>query len=139
MATENTDAPRQARHQIRETGGLLGDIFDQLGRLVRGEVDLLRAEVDQNVKQAFTAIGLLVAAVVILLVALNILAGALVVAIAEMGLAPGLAALIVGVALAVIAAIMAKKGQSDLKATSLAPTRTVQNVQRDGETVKKAL
>ena len=49
--------------------------------LLRGEFDLFRAEMDQNVKHAFTAIGMIVAGIVVMLVALNVLASALVAAI----------------------------------------------------------
>lgn len=130
------DTPRQ---QIRETGSLVGDALTQVTSLVRGEMDLFRAEVDQNVKEAGAGIGMIVGGVVIMLVALNVLASALVVALTEAGLEAGWSALIVGVALAVIAAILAKSGTGKLKSTSLAPTRTAKNVRRDGEAVKKAI
>ena len=127
------------RRQIRDTGGLLSDALQQVVALVRGELNLLRAEMDENVRKAVAAIGMIIAGVVIMLVALNVLAAALVGAIAELGLDAGWAALIVGVVFAIIAAILASKGTNDLKVTSLAPTRTTKNVERDGEAVKKAL
>jgi hypothetical protein len=128
-----------ARRQIRETSTLVGEALNQVTRLVRGEIDLFRAELDQNAKSAGAAVGLIAGGLVVMLVALNVLASALVVAITELGLAPGWAALIVGVGLALIAAIMAKSGTSKLKLTSLAPTRTARNVRRDGEAAKEAL
>ncbi len=128
-----------ARRNIRDTGSLLGDALQQIVALLRGEFDLFRAEMDQNVKQAFTAIGMIVAGIVVMLVALNVLASALVAAITELGLEPGWSALIVGVAFAVIAAVLTMKGTNDLKMTSLAPTRTTKNLERDSETVKKAV
>lgn len=137
--TETKDSPTGARRQLRDTGSLLGDALNHLVALVRGEMNLFRAEMDQNVRQAGTAIGMIVAGVVLLLVALNVLASALVAAITELGLEPGWSALIVGVAFALIAAILARKGMNDLKLASLAPTRTTRNVERDSETVKKAV
>lgn len=128
-----------ARRNIRDTGSLLSDALQQIVALLRGEFDLFRAEMDQNVKQAFTAIGMIVAGIVVMLVALNVLASALVAAITELGLEPGWSALIVGVAFAVIAAVLAMKGTNDLKMTSLAPTRTTKNLERDSQTVKKAV
>lgn len=127
------------RRQIRDTGGLLSDALQQVVALVRGELNLLRAEMDENVRKAVAAIGMIIAGVVIMLVALNVLAAALVEAITELGLDAGWAALIVGVVFAIIAAILATKGTNNLKVTSLAPTRTTKNVERDGEAVKKAL
>lgn len=132
--------PGDDRHQIRESRTLVGDALTHLTNLVRGEIDLLRAEADQNLHRAGAAIGAIVAGLVVLLVALNVLAAALVAAISEFGgVEEGWAALIVGIILAVIAAILAKKGTNDLKLTSLAPTRTAKNVQRDGEVVRKAV
>jgi len=130
------DTPRQ---QIRETGSLVGDALTQVTSLVRGEMDLFRAEIDQNVKEAGAGLGMIVGGVVIMLVALNVLASALVVALTEIGIDAGWSALIVGISLAVIAAILAKSGTGKLKTTSLAPTRTAKNVRRDSEAVKKAI
>ena len=127
------------RRQLRDTGSLVGDALQQVIALIRGELNLLRAEMDHNVRKAVAAVGMIVAGLVIILVALNVLAAALVEAIAELGLEAGWAALIVGVVLAIIAAILVSKGSKNLKLTSLAPTRTTKNVERDGEAVKKAL
>lgn len=138
MTSTDTQTPDGgARRQIRDTGSLLSDAARQVIALLRGEMDLFRAELDQNVKKAGTALGLLVGGVVMLLVALNVLAGAAVTAIAEMGLAPGWAALIVGGALLVLAGILVKVGQGNLKLASLAPTRTRRNLERDRDTVAR--
>lgn len=80
------DTPRQ---QIRETGSLVGDALTQVTSLVRGEMDLFRAEIDQNVKEAGAGLGMIVGGVVIMLVALNVLASALVVALTELGIDAG--------------------------------------------------
>lgn len=127
------------RRQLRDTGSLMGDALQQVIALVRGELNLLRAEMDQNARKAMAAIGMIISGIVIMLVALNVLAAALVEAVTELGIDAGWAALIVGVIFAIIAAILAKKGTNDLKLTSLAPTRTTKNVERDGQAVKKAL
>ena len=123
----------------RSTGSLLSDAMNHLGNLVRDEIDLARTEMSDNVTRAAVAVGLLVGAVVVALVALIVLSFALVDAIVALGLDPGWAALIVGVAYAVIAFAMVSKGVNDLKASSLAPTRTVRNVRRDARAVKETL
>ncbi|MGB3554305.1 MAG: phage holin family protein [Jannaschia sp.] len=125
--------------QTKSGPGIVTDILGHVSNLVRKEVDLARSEVSENVQRAGVAIGLLVGAVVVALVALNVLAAALVAAITELGIESGWAALIVGVAFAVIAFAMVAKGINDLQASSLAPTRTVKNVQRDAEAVREAL
>ncbi|GGB30536.1 phage holin family protein [Allosediminivita pacifica] len=139
MANTDTQTTDGTRRQIRDTGTLLSDALRQVIALIRGEMDLFRAELDQNVKKAGTALGLLVGGVVILLVALNVLAGAAVTAIAEAGLAPGWSALLVGGVLLILALILVKVGQGNLKLASLAPTRTKKNLERDRETVAKEM
>lgn len=125
-------------NETRSAGGLLSDAMGNVSALVRNEVDLARAEVSENISRAGVAIGLIAAAGILALVALNVLAAALVAALTEAGLAAGWSALIVGVVLGGVAFLLMKKGTDDLKLSSLAPTRTVKNVQRDAEAVKDA-
>ncbi len=120
------------------TTGLIGDALQTVASLVRSEVDLARAEINQNLHRAGTAVGMLVAAVVLALTALNVLAAALSAALTELGLEPAWSALIVGVAFAILAGILMSKGLNDLKLSSLAPTRTAENVKRDAQAVKGA-
>lgn len=128
-----------ARSDLKQGASLIGDILSHLSNLVRKEVDLARSEISENLGRAGVAIGLLVAAVVIALTALNVLSAALVAGLTEFGITAGWSAVIVGGVLAVIAFGMVKKGLSDLKLSSLAPTRTAENVRRDAETIKEAL
>lgn len=118
-------------------GRLIGEALSNVSALVRNEVDLARAEVSENINRAAIAIGLLVGAVVVALVSLNVLAAALVAALTEAGLEAGWSALIVGAAFGAIAFAMAAKGINDLKLTSLAPTRTAENVKRDARAIKE--
>lgn len=113
------------------TGNLLTDTFSHVTNLVRGEIDLARAELQENAGKAFAAIGMLVAAIVLLLTAFDVLAAALVAWLTALGIAGGWAALIVGGALVVLAAILGIVGKNRLTATSLAPTRSMKNVRRD--------
>ena len=122
----------------KSASSLVGDALESVSSLVRNEVDLARAEVQENLNRAAMAIGLLVGAVVAVLVALNVLAAALVAALVELGLDGGWAALIVGGVLAIIAFAMMAKGVNDLKLTSLAPSRTAKNIKRDAAAVKES-
>lgn len=119
-------------------GSLLSDAMSNVSGLVRSEVDLARAEISENVSKAGIALGLIAGAAIVALVALHVLAAALVAALTEAGIDPGWSALIVGAALAGLAYALITKGMNDLKLTSLAPTRTVENVQRDAAAVKEA-
>lgn len=121
----------------KSTGGLLSDALSHVSSLVRNEVDLARAEVNENLQRAGVAIGLILGAVIVALTALNVLTAALVAALTEAGIPAGWSALLVGIGLAIIAYVMVNKGTNDLKLNSLAPTRTAKNVQRDADAVKE--
>ncbi|WP_299741053.1 phage holin family protein [uncultured Roseobacter sp.] len=122
----------------KSAGGLLTDVMANVSGLVRNEVDLARAEISENATKAAVAVGLIAGSAIIALVSLNVLAAALVAALTEAGLDAGWSALIVGAALGIIAFVLINKGVNDLKLSSLAPTRTVKNVQRDAAAVKEA-
>lgn len=122
----------------KTTANLLSDVLSNVSGLIRNEVDLARAEINENLHRALVALGLIAGAVVFALIALNVLTGALVVALTKAGINPGWAALIVGVVFGGIAFAMMFKGINDLKLSSLAPTRTAKNVQRDAAAVKDA-
>ncbi|WP_238371293.1 phage holin family protein [Heliomarina baculiformis] len=122
--------------RTESTGSLFSEAITHVSSLVRSEVDLARAEVDQNLRRALSAIGMLVAAVVAALVALNVMAAAVVTGLTEAGVDAVWAALIVGVVLGLIAAALIAKGSKDLKLSSLAPTRTVENIKRDANAIQ---
>ena len=118
------------------TTSLMGDVMARVGALLRAEVDLARAEIDQNLRRALAAIGMIVAAVAIALTALVVLTAAIVQGLTELGMEPGWAALAVGVVLGLVAAGLGLKGMNDLKLSSIAPTRTVASVKRDAQAAK---
>ena len=136
--TEHTPPP-SGPGSSKSVSTLLSEVMSHVSGLVRGEINLVRAEVSESMTKAMVGIGMIVAAVVLVLVALNVLAAALVDGIAALGLDAGWAALIVGVVFAVIAAIMLMKGKNDLKSVKLAPSRATRNVQKDAYAVKESL
>ena len=125
--------------QERSTPALMADLLDQVSQLVRTEVQLFRAEMSDKATQAMVAAGSILAAAVVAITALNVLAGALVVALADAGIPAPWSAVIVGVGLAIIAFLMAKKGIDNLKAGSLAPERTTRAAVRDVSMVKEKI
>ena len=58
-------------------------------------------------------------------------------ALAKMVVEPWLAALIVGVVLAIIGAVMVSAGKSKMSASSFTPDRALRAVRRDAETVQR--
>lgn len=122
----------------RSVPQLLSDLARELTTLFRKEGQLIRAELSEKVAQVAMGAGSAVAGIVVLFVALNVLAAALVVAIAKIGepdLGGGWAALIVGVVLAVVGALLVRKGASSM--SDLTPERTINQVSRDATLVKE--
>jgi uncharacterized membrane protein YqjE len=128
-----------SRNEAKSTASLFSEVVGQVSGLVRKEVDLVRAEMSENVSRAMVAIGLIVGGVIFVLVALNVLSAALVAGLTNLGIEAGWSALIVGAIYLVIAIILVRKGTNDLKATSLAPTRAAQSVRRDALALKETL
>jgi uncharacterized membrane protein YgcG len=119
---------------------LLTEIVNQIGRILRKEAALAKAEVSENLSRAGTGIGLLVGAALLALVALIALAGAAVAALVSLAGWPVYwAALAVGGGIVLIAAILAMKGLRDLKPERLAPNRSISNVKRDVAVVKERI
>ena len=122
------DRPRAEQRSIAD---LFTDLVDQAAQIARKEVQLFRAEIGEKGNQAFTAVGLVVAGLVLALVAANAVVAALIGAIAAWGLAEGWAALIVGLVIAAIGYALIKGGMSGLKASKLTPGRTARSLQQD--------
>ncbi|WP_343503519.1 phage holin family protein [Alloyangia pacifica] len=123
--------------QTTGTTNLVSNIIGHVTTLVRKEMELARAELGENLNGAMTAVGVIVAGVVFTLVGLNVIAAALVAALTAAGMHPFWSAVIVGGIALIAALIMIKGGMSKLKASSLAPTRTTENVRRDVSAIRE--
>ncbi|NDV49270.1 MULTISPECIES: phage holin family protein [unclassified Salipiger] len=120
-----------------ETTNLITTIISQMATLMRKEVQLARAEMSENAQGVANALGVIVAGVVFSLVGLNVIAAAIVAALSAAGLHPFWSALIVGGIALIAALIMIRSGLNNLKLTSLAPTRTSENVRRDVSAIRE--
>jgi hypothetical protein len=116
---------------------LLSDLTQSVTTLFRTEIELARAETSEKISQAGVAAGAIAGGGILALAALMVLLQALVIALTEIGLAPALSALMVGGVVAIIAFALIYKGIKDLKASNLAPTRTVEALRRDAHLVKE--
>lgn len=118
---------------------LLSEVVAGIGRLVRGELALARAEAVEGARRAAGGIGRIAAAAVIGLVGLQALAGAAVGGLMAAGLGPIWSPLLVGLALCVVAAVLFHLGRSALGPRRLLPRRSLRNLERDAAAVKEAL
>jgi hypothetical protein len=121
------------------TGELVGQLSEQLTRLVRNEVRLAQAEVTQKAKRLGIGAGLFGGAGVVALLGLGALVTAAILGLANV--LPGwLAAILVAVVLFAVAGLLALLGKKDVqRATPPLPTETIASVQTDIDTVKKAV
>jgi uncharacterized membrane protein YqjE len=114
----------------RPIGDLVKDLSSQTSTLVRQEIELARAELQQKGKLAGKGAGMLGAAAIAALLALGALTAGLI-ALLDTAMATWVAALIVMALWAIIALVLAKAGQKSLqKATPPAP-QTVETVKED--------
>jgi len=121
----------------RSIKDLLSDLSNSLTTLFRKEIQLARAETSEKVTQVAVSLGSIAGGAILALAALMVLLQALVIGLAEAGIPAGWASLIVGVVVAGIAYFMIHKGTTDLKASNLAPQRTVESIRRDAHVVKE--
>ena len=124
-AADDATDPRE-----RSLGELVGNLSSQTSTLVRQEIELAKAELSQKGKVAGKGVGLLAGGAVFGLLALGALTAGLI-ALLDKAMATWVAALIVMVLWAVIAAVLAKAGQSALKRATPPAPQTVETVKED--------
>jgi uncharacterized membrane protein YqjE len=106
--------------------------------LVRDEIDLVKQEVREKVRLLRTGIIFLAVAIVLGIVALLSLDAALVIAIGnKTGF--GLAALMIGVAVLIVAGTLAVLGIRRITGTHLKPEKTIHSLREDKEWLKQTL
>ena len=119
----------------RSLGELFGDLAGQTGTLVREEVALAKAELTQTATQAGKDIGVLVIGGAVAYAGLLALLAAVILALATV-LPAWLAALIVGLVVAGVGALLLQRGRAALAHTDLAPHQTMATLAADVDAVK---
>jgi len=132
-ATAPPPAPEDA-----STGQLIGQLTEQISRLVRDEARLAQAEVTQKAKRLGIGAGLFGGAGLFAFFGLAVLIAAAVLALALV--LPGwLAALVVAVVLLAVAGVLALVGKKDVeKGTPPVPTEAIASTRTDIQTVKES-
>ena len=114
----------------RPIGELVKELSSQTSALVRQEIELARAELQQKGKLAGKGVGMLGGAAVGGLLALGALTAALI-ALLDKAMATWVAALIVMALWAIVALVLAKAGQKALKSATPPAPQTVETVKED--------
>ena len=123
-ATASADA------RDRPIGELVKDLSSQTSTLVRQEIELARAELQEKGKVAGKGLGMLAGAAVFGLLAMGALTAGLI-ALLDKAMATWVAALIVMALWAIVAVVLAKAGQSALKRATPPAPQTVETVKED--------
>jgi hypothetical protein len=128
--------------QVRDERSL-GDLFSDLSRetttLVRQEVQLAKAELTQSATEAARGIGMLVAGGAVAYAGLLFLLLAIVFGLIQAGWDAWLSALVVGLVVVAIGAILVLRARESLKPANLAPRRTVETLKEDQEWAKEQI
>jgi hypothetical protein len=128
--------------QVRDERSL-GDLFSDLSRetttLVRQEVQLAKAELTQSATEAARGIGMLVAGGAVAYAGLLFLLLAIVFGLIEAGWDAWLSALVVGLVVVAIGAILVLRARESLKPANLAPRRTIETLKEDQEWAKEQI
>ena len=121
----------------------LGDLFSDLSRetttLVRQEVQLAKAELSQSATEAARGIGMLVAGGAVAYAGLLFLLLAIVFGLIEAGWDAWLSALIVGLVVVAIGAVLVLRARESLKPANLAPQKTVETLKEDAAWAKEQI
>ena len=116
---------------------LFADALNQFSALLRNELQLARKEISLKASEATTAVALLVGAGLFLIAVLVELFAALAAWMLELGTGPSLAHLIAGGVGLLIVALLGGIGMNRLKANSLVPQRTFNQLQQDVAAAKE--
>ena len=129
----------------RSLPDLLRDLMNDVTSLFRKEIQLAKAEAGEKVGKAMVGVEMLAAGGILAIAALGVLLSAAVAGVAALlmslgmgeAAASGIAALIVGGIVAVIAYTLIKRGVSALKAQNLMLDRTAHSLERDASVLKE--
>ena len=128
--------------QVRDERSL-GDLFSDLSRetttLVRQEVQLAKAELTQSATEAARGIGMLVAGGAVAYAGLLFLLLAIVFGLIDAGWDPWVSALVVGLVVVAIGAVLVLRARESLKPANLAPQKTVETLKEDAEWAKEQI
>lgn len=123
----------------RSVPDLLGDLVLDFSALVRKEVALARAELNEKIGQVAGAAGGMAIGAVLLLAALIILLQAAVAGLVMLGLSPALASLIIAAAVGAVGGLLLRGGLHRLSEASLTPERTVNQLSKDATVAKETV
>lgn len=114
--------------EARSLGDLFSDLTREITTLVRNEMALARVEMGTKVSRAAAHVGTVAVGGAVALGGMLTLIAGIVLLLVRAGMPAWGAALLVGLGLAGIGALMATRGLAALRAEDLAPTETIRTI-----------
>lgn len=115
-------------------GDILGSLATDIQDLVRGEIRLARAELDQKLSRVLIAAIWLLGGALVAFAGLVVFLQGIAAALALV-LPTWAASLIIGVVIVIVGAVFARSGLAMLSLKSLTPDRTAASLQKDAHVV----
>ena len=125
--------------EMRSLAQLVGDAFQQTGKLLQNEIDLAKAELAEKASQVASSVAFFAAGGLFVIPALTLALFALAAVLVERGWSQSVAYLLAAVLAAIIAAVLFAVGVSRLDARHLAPDETLTQLQKDQQLARKAV
>jgi hypothetical protein len=124
---------------------LVKELMNDLSLLFRKEIQLAKVEAGENIQKALVGVELLAIAAVLGIGAVGVLLAAAVSGVAALlislgmgeAAASGVAALIVGGIVAIVAYVLFKRGMAALRTDNLMLDRTAHSLSRDASVIKE--
>ena len=117
-------------------GSLFTDLTEDMGKLVRQELELVRAETMQKVNTAMRSIIMMVAGGLLAYAGLIVVLIAAAIALGNI-MPYWLSTLIVGAVVLIIAAVLVTSGRSSLANMTVVPENTVESLKEDARWAKE--
>jgi fatty acid desaturase len=120
----------------RTMGTIVRELAENISTLFRAEISLLKLEIRDTVAKLGGGSALFAAAVFLALCGAAFLFVTITLGLIALGVPPWLSSLIVTVLLFIIAGVLALMGKKKFDAVELVPTRSVEQIKSDIETIK---
>jgi len=120
-------------------GDLVMGLTDDLTTLVRKEVELAKAELQENIQEGAKAGGMVAAGSMVAYAGLLLILAAIAVALGDWWNNYWLSAAVVGLVTGIIGWVMLNGGLNQLKQVSLVPHKTISSLESDAKMAKEKL
>jgi MFS family permease len=123
----------------RSLGDLFAELARETGTLVRQEVQLAKAELTESATEAGRGIAFLFLGGAVVYAGFLAVLAAVILGLWDAGMEGWQAALLVGVVVAIVGAVLIMRARASLDVSHLAPRRTIATLKEDTEWAKEQI